>query len=169
MILIQRIIIEWTKASRGGPGAAVRNSFPEAFPVPPFEETNDSIVVHTIRFREWDKFERREDLHRFNSSMSAHIEPLRIYCQDDHLVVRFVWDWMHCGAPERDSHEIFHVAQGKWGRFSCNGRFGPTSSSGCVWRYHKTVFNIALVESPDTNLFVDSEPQSVENRLAILK
>jgi hypothetical protein len=41
MILIQRITVEWTKESRGGRGAAVRNSFPEAFTVPPFDESND--------------------------------------------------------------------------------------------------------------------------------
>ena len=169
MILVQRITTEWTKASRGGRGAAVRNSFPEAFPLPPFDSTIGTFIVHSVRFREWDNYECREDLNGYNSATDAHIEPIWIYHHGDHLVVRFVWDWMQCGAPERDSHEIFHVAQGKWGRFSCNGRFGPTSSSGCVWHYHKTVFNIAFIDSHDANLFVSSKPQSVQDRLAMLR
>lgn len=169
MILIQRITTEWTKASRGGRGAIVRNSFPEAFPVPPFDTTIGPFVVHTVRFREWESFERHEDLNGFTSPTDAHIEPIRIYQHDDHIVVRFLWNWMQCGAPERDSHEIFQLVPGKWARFTCNGRFGPTSSSGCVWHYHKTVFNIAFNNSPDTDLFVVTKPQSVQNRLATLK
>jgi hypothetical protein len=169
MILIQRITTEWTKASRGGRGATVRNSFPEAFPVPPFDATISPFVVHTVRFREWENFERHEDLNGFGSATDAHIEPIRIYNHNDHLVVRFVWDWMQCGAPERESHEIFQLVPGKWARFVCNGRFGPTSSSGCVWHYHKTVFNIAFNQSPDADLFVATMPQSVQNRLAKLK
>lgn len=168
MILVQRITTEWTKASRGGHGATVRNSFSEAFPILPFVVTTNAFVVHTIRFCEWDNFERRENLTAFDSATNAQIEPIRIYPRDDYLVVQFIWDWMHCGAPERDSHEIFHVPHGKWARFSCNGRFGPTFSSG-VWHYHKTVFNIAFIDSHDANLFVNSRPQSVQSRLAILK
>ena len=169
MILIQRITTEWTKASRGNHGATVRNAFRDAYPLPPIAQTRNPFIVHTVRFREWDNFELRENLTESSSATSAEIEPLRIYPHDDHLVVRFVWDWMYCGAPERDSHEIFHVPLGEWGRFICNGRFGPTSSSGCVWHYHKTVFNIAFVESCEPSLFVDSKPRSVQDRLAILK
>ncbi len=169
MILIQRITVEWTKESRGGRGAAVRNSFPEAFTVPPFDQSNDAFIVHSVRFREWENFVNLEDLKCFSTAKEAQIEPLRIHPHEDHLVVRFVWDAMHCGAPERSSHEIFHVARGHWGRFLCNGRFGPVSSWGCQWHYHKTIFNIAFVDSLDPSLFVNSQPQSVQDRLAILK
>lgn len=90
MILIQRITVEWTKESRGGRGAAVRNSFPEAFTVPPFDQSNDAFIVHSVRFREWENFVNLEDLKCFSTAKEAQIEPLRIHPHEDHLVVRFV-------------------------------------------------------------------------------
>ncbi len=169
MILIKRITTKWTKKSRGGRGATVRNSFPEAFSVPPFDATKRPVVVHALRFLEWENFEQHEDLNGLDSPTDAHLEPIRIYHHHDHLVVRFVWDWMQCGAPERDSHEIFQLVPGKWARFACNARFWPTTSSGCVWQHHKTVSNLAFNDLPDADLFVTTGPQSVQNRLAILR
>lgn len=86
MIFIQRITVEWTKESRGGRGAAVRNSFPDAFTVPPFNESNNTFIVHSVRFREWENYVSLEVLKGFNSTKDAQIEPLRIHPHEDHLV-----------------------------------------------------------------------------------
>ena len=52
---------------------------------------------------------------------------------------------------------------------ACNGRFGAESSSGREWGYHKTAFNVALIDGFNENLFIATTPVADGSLLAVLK
>lgn len=169
MLIVQRITAEWTKASRGGDGAADRNAIPDALRLPPLAGAAPGYLLHDVRFLEWENFECRSDVYESEAQTHIRIEPLFMHATKELVRTRFVWSWHHCGAPERDSHDLFQLSVGQWGRFTCNGRFGADSASGRQWRYHETVFNVALTEQFDENLFKQTAPNAEDSRLAALK
>src|SRR5918911_4645612 len=61
LILVQAICVQWTKASRGGSGAARRNAIPEAFPLPAQLPTSprSTYLLHSVFVAEQDGFEVR--------------------------------------------------------------------------------------------------------------
>ena len=169
MLIVQRITTEWTKASRGGDDAAVRNATPDALRLPPIANAAPDYLLHDIRFLEWENYECHSDVIESDAQTHIRIEPLFIHATKELVTTRFVWSWHHCGAPERDSHDLFQLSAGQWGRFTCNGRFGAESSSGREWGYHNTVFNVALTESFNEHLFIETTPDADDSRLAVLK
>lgn len=169
MLIVQRITTEWTKASRGGDSATKRNATPNAMQLPPLAGASSGYLLHDIRYLEWEHFECHADVVESDFQTHIRIEPVFLHVTREHVTARFVWSWHHCGAPERDSHDLFHLSLGQWGRFTCNGRFGAESSSGREWGYHKTVFNVALTELFDKNLFIETTPDAEDSRLAVLK
>lgn len=54
MIVVQRVVTQWTKQSRGGAPATRRNAVPEAFPVP--STGRSAVLVHAVEARERDGF-----------------------------------------------------------------------------------------------------------------
>ncbi len=169
MLIVQRITTEWTKASRGGDSAAERNATPNALRLPPLASAVPDYILHDIRFLEWENYECHSEVRGSEARTLVRIEPLFIRATKELVTTRFVWSWHHCGAPERNSHELFQLSVGQWGRFTCNGRFGAESSSGREWGYHKTVFNVALTEQFDETLFIQTTPNADDSRLAVLK
>lgn len=169
MLIVQRITTEWTKASRRGDGATKRNATPYAMRLPRLAGDVASYLLHNVRYLEWEDFECHADVFESETKTHIQIEPLFLHVTKERVTARFVWSWHHCGAPERDSHDLFHISLGQWGRFTCNGRFGAESSSGREWGYHKTVFNVALADLFDEDLFIETTPDADSSRLAFLK
>lgn len=169
MLIVQRIITEWTKASRGGADAGRRNATPDALPLPPFRDASAKCLYHDNRFLERNRFRHDADLAESTLQQQLRIEPLVLSIAADTITARFVWSWHQCGAPDRKSQDLFRLTLGEWGRFIVNGRFGAESTTGREWGYHKTVFNIALTPNFIPSLFVDSGPRSTASLLAALK
>ena len=169
MLIVQRITTEWTKKSRGGVRAADRNTTPDAIQLPPTAGPAPSCLVHSIRFLEWENFACYSDVIESEIEEHFRVEPLFLRVRKDYVETRFVWSWNHCGAPKRESHDLFRLALGQWGRFVCNGRFGAESMSGREWGYHKSVFNVAFVYAYDNDLFLRTMPNAESSRLAVLK
>src|SRR5689334_16711372 len=100
MIIVQEIITIWTKASRGGVGAARRNRVPRILPLPPVPP-DAAVVHHVVTFSERDGFEPSPA-----RCEALPVLPERFRC------VRLAWDgaalsaayqWLpECGAPGRD-------------------------------------------------------------------
>ncbi len=169
MLIVQRITTEWTKASRGGSGAAARNAVPDALPVPAPADPASDRLLHDVQFPEGEQFDGQASMTPLSSQVHIRLEPVVLRVTSQLVATRFVWSWHHCGAPERDSHDLFQLSPGQWGRFTCNGRFGAESSCGREWGYHKTIFNIAFVKQFDSHLFVTTTPSADESRLAVLR
>ena len=168
MLVVQRIRIEWTKASRGGEGATLRNALPEICPLPPLRQVGGEYLFHDIHFREWDQFACRETL--AESKIPGHLDlsPLFLHVAPDRIQAKFLWSWKDCGAPERDSHDLFSLALGEWAQFRCNGRFGPQTPGESSWWYRKSIFTIAFIEEFDAGIF-SSQPATSAERIAVLK
>lgn len=169
MLIVQRIQTRWTKLSRGGKLAALRNSTPHGISLADIPVQHEACMFHEIEFDECNNF-RPETVARFEKPTSHfQIEPVFFHVTQTHCELRFNWSWAHCGAPERESYSLFKLAPGQWGQFICNGRFGPQTMSGDEWRYQQTVFNVGYKTSPNCRLFVDNEPDARGSSLAILK
>jgi hypothetical protein len=67
MIIVQHIETRWTKASRGVPGAGLRNAVPRALPLEPVPEPVSGIYLHRVSADEADGFALRQ--------VTASIEP----------------------------------------------------------------------------------------------
>lgn len=169
MLVVQRITTRWTKSSRGGDAAARHNATPLGMQLPPLPGATPGYLFHDVRFQEWDDFACHASVVESAARNDVRIEPLFLHVTRTRVTARFVWSRRHCGAPERDSHDLFRLELGQWGRFVCNGRFGADSFAGCAWTYHRTVFNVALIEDLDRDMFIDSTPDAQAARLAVLR
>lgn len=169
MIVVQRITTEWTKDSRGGEGALKRNATPDAVELPLIAYPTAQYILHDVRYLESKGFVPDATVTESSCSQSIRAEPLILSVSKRQISVRFVWSWHHCGAPERDSHDLFRLDAGQWGRFTCNGRFGAESTAGREWGYRKTVLNVALLETYDTHVFTETTPVTEKSSLASLR
>ena len=147
----------------------MRNATPKAVKIQATTSATPGYILQNVRFLENDHFQCRSSVAESDAQTHTRIEPIFLHLTKHKVAVRFVWSWRHCGAPERNSHNVFQLVYGEWGRFACNGRFGAQSSSGCAWEYHKTIFNIALTEYFDEDLFIGTDPVVDDSRLALLK
>ena len=169
MLIVQRIITEWSKAFRGGDEAGRRNATPEALLLPPVRDASANYLFYDNRFLERNCFRHDANLAESTLLQQLRIEPLVLSIAADTIKATFAWSWHHCGAPVRKPQELFRLTLGEWGQFVVNGRFGAQSTAGREWGYHKTVFNIALTPEFIPTLFVDSAPHSHVSLLASLQ
>jgi hypothetical protein len=167
MMIIQRIKVEWTKASRGATGARRRNKIAEAFRLPEETEPIQDIVFHDLGFDEKKEFCCHVGPDILAANEQLKIAPLHVRLSRGLLELRFVWTKEACGAPERNSHDLFRLKIDQWGRFVCNGRFSKDWDIS-EWTYHKTVFNVAHVAEYDRDLFLSTTPNAATQRLSKL-
>ena len=156
MIKLQAIQVEWTKKSRGAPGATRRNAIPESFPFP--ESEAGAILLHELRFSEWDGFVARESVEQWSTYTRYRglaFQPRS--CGE--VLVSYGYERWYVGAPARASHKtpLFTLTRGQWGKFVINGRIAST----CGWSYRKFVANIANFEKPRPLAFTDTKPAYV--------
>jgi hypothetical protein len=115
-IVIQRVGTTWTKASRGGAGAAARNQCPSAFPLPV------DAVLHSVDMAEENQF---EPLHESADVVPASVrEELRLRIRGEQLTMlpQVSAFWM----PRRHRRPPRHpVSRGTWLRWTINYRLGP--------------------------------------------
>lgn len=166
MLVLQRLMTEWTKRSRGGSGAAVRNAVPQSLLLPPLAVKGDT-VVHEARFLENDSFRCRDELKEVDLGVSWQLGAMTLFRQCDQVVVKFAYMMATTGAPERLSHEAFTLQPGEWGRLLYNGRFSSWDDG--EWWYRKDVFNVAYAESLDRRIFLDTTPNYTVSEMARLR
>ena len=167
MIIIQKVKVEWTKASRGGSGAEERNKVPEAFRLPIEVVQVRDFIFHTVGCLESNAFACEADFETVVAPDRPDTLPLKIQWSAGVVETRFIWSKNECGAPRRNSHSLFQLQPGQWGRFICNGRFSKDWDIS-EWTYHKTVFNVAYVSEYDRDLFCHVSPNFEAKRLARL-
>ncbi len=158
MIVAQFVVVDWTKRSRGAPGAAVRNAVPEAFRLPPLPPAD--VVVHDVWADEAGGFVPEEKL-----TADAQGRMFRFAVVDGRVAVRLlstaVAGYSAWGTPQ----VVLRVAPGTWSRVVWNRRYASTSSE---WRYRKFVLNVAwwqgLDGPPPLDLFVATAPARTVDR-----
>jgi hypothetical protein len=157
MIIVQHIRTRWTKASRGMPGAAVRNTVPRTMPLQPVPDPAPGIHLHGVSADEADGFELRQKSAIIASGQQfTTYWSLRFHQEGASVRVEFRYLMEEHGLPgrERPRHPLFTLAPGEIGALHINGRFNYTS----VQYYEQHFVNIANVHTPSPGLFTDRHP-----------
>ncbi|MFF2045554.1 hypothetical protein ACFVVX_34560 [Kitasatospora sp. NPDC058170] len=130
-VVVQRVRTSWTKASRGGAGATLRNAAPTAFPLPP----NMKAGLHEVSILESDAFH-------------PHMRELDL--SDPGLVLREADGLLRIHPPETSLFSMprrnrrppaVRLAPGQWLQWQINYRFVGTR--GGQWSYRLDTFNIS--------------------------
>lgn len=164
-VILQQIIVRWTKASRGGTNASKRNAVADAFQLAEIPQHNfqNALIHHQLTFT--------EEIGFVSPSVEMNVEQLQIPLQLTELAcMRFQvkpdvatfqpLENMTClGAPRRNLvFKRMELSVGQWGRFMLNGRFGFANE----WSYQKMVTNIAFVETVDRDIFLGEPDQFIQ-------
>ncbi|WIX87938.1 hypothetical protein [Amycolatopsis sp. DG1A-15b] len=130
-VVAQRVRTTWTKRSRGGPAAAVRNRVPIAFPLPA------GTQLHVVNVDESTGFEPRFELRPL-----SELDGVQLREADGGLSVLVVPSpW---GMPKRNwPRSPVRLERGEWLRWQFNLRFGSTCSCGSEWSYRLETLNLA--------------------------
>lgn len=169
MLIVQDLVTNWSKASRGAPGAVLRNRVPSTVTVPLEEPPSERflVVLHRLAFPEVRGFER-------SSEQLTYCEPqdelilgcVRIYPDPERTQVIYHYD-LAGGQPERWSQPRFKdLKLGEWGQVSYNGRFNLGWESH--WHYEKHVVNVGLFEHLQRDGFTHSPCRFQMSDLALL-
>ena len=164
MIIVQEIVTEWSKTSRGGKEASRRNATPSTLKLPSIPAGVD-VAVHSVRITEWGKFKPRSTVSVDNKM------PLRLGCVEiksvgEAVIARFQYTTDCGGAPERGwMRKEVRIAPGQSAQIQYNGRFSWESA----WMYRHTVINIAVVDEPTPKLFTHNRPTIKFAAMALLR
>ncbi|WP_328942012.1 hypothetical protein OG259_10400 [Streptomyces sp. NBC_00250] len=131
-ITVQWVKTSWTKESRGGEAAALRNAAPVGFALPP----TDVEFGHFVSMREEDGFLPRESekaRRQIDVSLKEEGGRLRVLPRVD----------PYCGLPPRRRRPpAVRLEPGQWVRWQLNYRFSSFTGRQ-DWSYWLDTFNIA--------------------------
>ncbi|MEU9112834.1 hypothetical protein AB0D04_13850 [Streptomyces sp. NPDC048483] len=131
-ITVQWIRTSWTKQSRGGEAASLRNAAPIGFALPYAEAAS----AHVIRMRERDGFAPRdtqEDLRKIDVQLREADGRLRVFPRVKPLFAL---------PPRPRRPPAVRLAPGQWVRWQLNYRFSSMAGTQ-DWSYWLDTFNIA--------------------------
>ncbi len=170
-IVVQRIRVEWTKVSRGAPGATRRARVPVALPLPS-DFRPERLVLHDMRAVEEEAFalvtavpgpSNRRAEPEAHGPTTGHFEPISWRVNRAQLIVDLAPSGL--SAPRRPYSRAFVLSPGEWGRVLFNERFGADRE----WRYVHTVVNLAFRVTWSAELFTHSTPARVFDGRARLR
>lgn len=171
IVVIQTVIVGWTKQSRGGKAAQVRNQVPEQLELPPTLPAPTSTVARQcVIYDEYNQF-RSPIYQRWLDQSSVGSEPIAVDLYEDRGrlfvmprlllsasdgLLRVGFDWMRFdGAPRRfPKIDRYTLKSGEWVQLRCNAR----SSEDWTWAYLKLVVNVSYTASFTPTLFCASTP-----------
>lgn len=162
MIVVQEISVTWTKLSRGGQNAHLRNQVKEGFALPaiPKPEAANTLIRHTIKVDEAEQFDaernQRVEVQEFSLTKKPMVGAVRLTLTEDKLAAIYTYSPSSVGAPARDprAKTVLILTPGTWGRIVYNGRFGWDSE----WWYRKTVLNIGYFDEAPKKVFLEKPP-----------
>ena len=154
MIIIQHIVTEWSKASRGGDAAGRRNRTPSTIKLPSIPAGVD-VAVHRVDYRAVNEFAAAAKLST-DDRLPISVGCLRIKSLGDCLLISFRYSYTCGGAPERGwIRKDIRLLPGQWSQVEYNGRFRYSSGE---WYYKHTVINIAIVDVAAPKIFTHTRP-----------
>lgn len=159
-VVTQWVTTEWTKVSRGGTGAARRNSVPQAFRLP----RQRIGGVHEIMIAERNDFEPVERV----GAEPPEREPspvrsgLRLVRADKGVRVELLL--ARHGAPARARRPpAVWLSTGEWLRWQVNYRMSWPLIEGGRWEYRLDTLNLA-VGPADPELFFGEPTRHIDER-----
>jgi hypothetical protein len=168
ILLVQHISTSWSKASRGGPRAGVRNAVPVALPFSKLVPSETRSVLHEVQFNERTEFTPHEEV-IIDGGILPRGKALCITAGRDADGAWALYDYStECGgAPDRSGvRKRLTAPLDRWIRIVANGRFAPAWDGD--WWYEKHVVNVGLFSSLAPYCFTATEPADVFEALAAL-
>jgi len=165
-LVVQRVQVQWSKASRGGHGAQLRAAVPDAFMLPDSVVRSDQeVVVHFVDAAESDGFEPRHriDLRLAVPLVVGSIE-IRPASDEGLVVVRPANTKASAGFPSRDrDRTLGQVGAAPWLlRYKANSRH-----TGDEWWYQQVAVSIAAVESFDAHTLLGKPTVEIDERTSL--
>ena len=164
MIAVQTIKTTWTKAARGGEGAALRSCIPKALPLD-IPEQFPSLIWHSVHFSEVNSFKAPclNDIRTSALNEQFGCANIEIKLGNNSAILTYRYQ---AGAPARIfysksgdyiacEHSIA-IDSGHWAAVEYNGRFACIDTGN--WWYEHVVVNVAVAEIVTANFFLISSP-----------
>lgn len=152
--VVQRVRTSWTKKSRGGPEAALRNAAPTVFLLPP----GLSSALHDVAMRESDSFEP----HMQVRDLSA---PGTILREVDGVLRVNPPEATLFAMPRRNRRPpAVRLPPGQWLQWQINYRFVGRCDG--AWSYQLETFNI-FFGSAAPDVFLGTPTRRVDERAAL--
>ncbi|HEY0686086.1 MAG TPA: hypothetical protein VGD45_27330 [Steroidobacter sp.] len=170
--IVQCIATDWTKQSRGFPGAIKRNATPQALRLPLEERPQGcSFIEHEAGFWERRDFEDPHLSISFESltpGRTLRYGGVHVVKEDNRLRVSWIYTPEDVGMPPRPQKkkDVFELALNQWARVIYNGRFD--GGEHAYWTYRKTVLNIGLFEEVAASVFIETMPDVIMDKTAIV-
>lgn len=166
-LFIQLLTTEWTKDSRGGAGARVRNATPLASVLPEAWSGawgEGSFQLHHVYFSEQRRFLPRDWTEVRRGRSSVEVEAFLV--ERSEAGVRVLLDSGKMGMPGRlewsglsqgEGHEeLFRLTPGEWARGVYNERIQYWETGH--WGYCKHVLNVGLLCDAELDVFLRTAP-----------
>ena len=170
--LVQVIRLTWTKQTRGGEDACVRNQVPTVLEVPAGElaGVQESLCAEISHWSEDSPATEPSLVRRERVPLAGGYSfgCVTVSPAADGLAVRFQYDQGNAGAPDRwyfnpksgygeSPGRTVLVRNGQWVRVRDNGRFSNLHTGN--WWYQKVTVNVAWFSGqPDGCVFLKHEP-----------
>ncbi len=165
-IVVQHIEIVWSKKSRGGDGARVRNSMPDAVRMPQGPGSSP-CMLHQATFSEWQGFDQQDTTRMSTTFEELGLKFLSGVIDDAGLTITFHRDGYNAATPSIFPYKpLFTLQEGEFGRFLYNGRY--TDNDTGEWWYEKHVYNVGWLTEWHPDLFINNTPQAEFRELARL-
>ncbi|WP_440063608.1 hypothetical protein [Streptosporangium sp. OZ121] len=135
MVIVQRIVIRWTKQARGAEEATRRREIPSAFELPPTPDA--PLVVHDLLADERTGYAPTATVD--GHSFPARLNGLRFQLSGAAVAVERTPVWA-AYPTNRHPSRVFLLHPGERARYRANFRF---SGYGTQWYYEQWTVNIA--------------------------
>jgi hypothetical protein len=161
VLIVQWVRVEWTKASRGAPGAAARNAVPGRYRLPACPDPDAAQFVHVVAATEAGGFVPVAQAEAY--PQLTGVRRLRLRAEGDGVRVRL--DQELSGEPRRPHRpQPVPLAPGEWLCWRINWRFAWTGG----WSYRADTIHLRLAARWESGLFLDGEPTRTVDELARL-
>jgi hypothetical protein len=155
-IIIQRVRCTWTKASRGGEAARIRNSLPRQLMLP-LEAFAAPVTLHRVEFSEPSNFKSQEIVQRFAELAEVQLIDLSLRVIGEKLEAKHLRRADNAAIRHRPYPFLggVHIADGEWAELRANGRYVDYHTGN--WWYDSTTYNVGLFSELATDRFIQSK------------
>lgn len=166
-ILIQHVHTLWTKRSRGGDGARLRNGVPHAVTLPPQCARDSRWILHLATYSEWERFERSDRCACADDFKQLGIRDLDFQLEDDGVVVRYHRDGNNAARTSPlPFTDLPKIDRNHWIRLRYNGRYVHRTTGN--WWYEQSCYNIGWFDSFAEDAFLSTDPINRFEEIATL-
>ncbi len=164
--IVQEISVIWTKDSRGGKNASLRNAVPLALPLVnlPSVTGDDLTVIHAKSiYHENEQFKPptpQITAKPVSAGSKLYFPGIRIKFAPQNAEITYTYSSTAVGAPTRyPASKTVTINMGEWARVMFNGRFGWDAE----WSYKQTVLNIGMCENVERGAFLGEPPHIIRD------